>query len=257
MAQLDNLAFVVRDVAKPQIGVGKLAKDLAGGLGHFRLHGEQVLFLAAERMRLVAEHALENEPEVGQTGDSRKAVIAAAGIARISGRMKLAAWAERLATCMIAALHPLIFALADVLGRFQEGVVAEAFRGAIEIEVQLQTGGERLGAFAQLAPERGIFGDAAFPGGEGSFPGVVRGEEAGKVPGVGRVDFAAGGELFDFGHGKAIVGWVVTALFCAARRGPAATSFLFATSTRRLRPPTSARPRWRGRPAPRTRLHQP
>ena len=70
------------------------------------------------------------------------------------------------------------------------------------IEVELEAGGQRLGAFAELAPEGGIFGNAALPGGEGRFPGIVRREEAGKVPRVGGIDFAAGRELFDIGHGE-------------------------------------------------------
>ncbi len=113
------------------------------------------------------------------TGDSRKASIVAAGMARISGRMKLAAWAARLADVHIAALHPLVTALADVLGRFQKGVVAQPLAGAIEIEIELQAGGQRLGALAQLALEGGVFGDTAVPSGEGRFPSIVRREEAG------------------------------------------------------------------------------
>ena len=94
-------------------------------------------------------------------------------------------------------MHPLVLALAHVLGRLQEGIVAQAFRGPIEIEIELQAPGQRLGAFGQLALEPGIFADAAFPGVERRFPGVVGGEEAGKVPGVGGFDFAAGRKLFD------------------------------------------------------------
>ena len=60
-------------------------------------------------------------------------------------------------------MHPLVLALAHVLGRLQEGIVAQPLRGPIEIEIELQARGQRLGAFGQLALERGIFADPAFP----------------------------------------------------------------------------------------------
>ncbi len=82
--------------------------------------------------------------------------------------MKLAAWAAA-GDVHKAALHPLITALTDILGRFQEGVVAQAFGRPVEIEIELQTGGKRFG-LAELALEGGILGDSAFPCGEGRSP---------------------------------------------------------------------------------------
>ena len=98
VGQLDPLALLVRDRAEFQIGVVQLAERLRRGLGHFGLHGQQLLFLLAERVRLESQQPLEHEPVRGELGRRPDSVlILALGMARISGRMKLAAWPARLA----------------------------------------------------------------------------------------------------------------------------------------------------------------
>ena len=97
MAQLDPLPLRVLHDAEFQVGVIELLEDLSGGLGHLALHGQQLLLFFAQRVRLVAEHPLEQKPVRSQTAARRKARILAAGMANISGRIKLAACPPRLA----------------------------------------------------------------------------------------------------------------------------------------------------------------
>ena len=138
VAELDHLAAVVLDRAELQVGVVELAEDLVGRLGHFGLHGQQVLFLLAQRVRLVAEHPLEEEFIRGQ----RRRVEKRLHLRRGDGQDLRADEAGRLGRAAgdghEAAVHPLVLALAHVLGRLQEGIVAQAFRGPIEIEIELQ-----------------------------------------------------------------------------------------------------------------------
>ena len=195
VAELDDLAAVVLDRAELQVGVVELAEYLVRRLGHFGLHGQQVLFLLSERVRLVAKHPLEDQ----LIGSKRRRIEKRLHFRRGDGQDLRADEAGRLGRAAgdghEAAMHPLVLAFADVLGRLQEGIVTQALRRPIEIEIKLQAACQRLGAFGQLALKRRVVGKAAFPGVEGRLPGVVGGEEAGEVPGVGGFDFAARGKL--------------------------------------------------------------
>ena len=133
------------------------------GLGHFALHGQQLFFAFAERVRLVAQQLLEQQPKLGQLlgGQERFHRLGrdghdlgpdvAGGLAGAAGRVA------------IAAEHPLIVAVGRVLGRFQKGIGAQPLAGAVEIGVELQAGGQRLGIVAQLAAKLVVAGDSRFP----------------------------------------------------------------------------------------------
>ena len=62
-------------------------------------------------------------------------------------------------------LDPLILALGGVLGRLEEGIVPQPLPGAIKVQVELQTLGQRLRALGQLAAESGVAGDPPLPAG--------------------------------------------------------------------------------------------
>ena len=63
MRQLDRFALLVAAHAELQVGVGELAEHAVGRAGHLALHREQLLFAAAERVRLVADEPFELQPE--------------------------------------------------------------------------------------------------------------------------------------------------------------------------------------------------
>ena len=87
VAQLDQLALLVLDRAPLQIGVVQLAEDLVRRLGHLALHRQQLFFVLAERVRLVAQQLFEQQAELGQLLGGQEPSIVLAGIAMISGRM--------------------------------------------------------------------------------------------------------------------------------------------------------------------------
>ena len=118
----------------------------------------------------------------------------------ISGRMKLAASAGLGGDVLVAALHPLVVAVALVLGGLEERVDAEPLAGAVDRRVELQARREHLGAVAELALELLVAGDLLFPLLERRLPLRVGLEEAGEVPRVGGFTFERGGsdlDLFD------------------------------------------------------------
>ena len=45
VSELDRVALLVADRTEGHVGVVQLTEDLAGGLGHLGLHGQQGLFL--------------------------------------------------------------------------------------------------------------------------------------------------------------------------------------------------------------------
>ena len=101
---------------------------------------------------------------------------------------------------LITADHPLIGAVGLVFSCFKKCIGAEAFPVAIEGDVELQAMGQFFRAFAQVAGELFIAFDFAFPLFEGGFPGRIGFAETGEIPAVGRFNFAARRELFDFRH---------------------------------------------------------
>src|SRR5205085_10890624 len=54
-------AFLVLHHAEFHIGVEELAEGLAGGSGHFALHGENLFLTSWQRMRLEADDPLQRE----------------------------------------------------------------------------------------------------------------------------------------------------------------------------------------------------
>ena len=112
-AQLDQLALLVLDACRhfrsASVSWRKIWFD---GLGHLALHRQQLFLARAERVRLVAEHALEQQLDIRPSSvGARNCSIVLAGIARISGRMKLAACAGAAGDVAIAAHHPLVVAV--------------------------------------------------------------------------------------------------------------------------------------------------
>ena len=189
-------ALVVADRAEFQIGVGKLAENLRGGLRHLRLHGQQMFFLFAQRMRPESQQPLQEQTIAVQAGIGQKLLHlgrgngqdfrpdVTGGLGCLTGGMQ------------VPALHPLIFAVGGIFGGFQKGISAQPFAGAVELLVELQTFGQRIRAFGQVALEFRITGDLLFPGQKGCFPGPVAGKQAAQVPGVGGFDFIARGKTF-------------------------------------------------------------
>ncbi len=100
MRQLDRFALLVLAHAELQVGVGELAEDAVGRVGHFALHGEQLFFARAERVRLVADQPLELQPKrLQRLGVDILLELLRRAATRISGRMKLAASAASVAAC--------------------------------------------------------------------------------------------------------------------------------------------------------------
>ena len=99
MRELDRFALFVLAHAELEIGVGELAKDAVGRAGHFALHGEELLFAGAERVRLVADEAFELQLERLERFRVDVLFQLLIGSARISGRMKLVASAASVAAC--------------------------------------------------------------------------------------------------------------------------------------------------------------
>ena len=87
MAELNLLAALGLDLAEFQIGIVQLAEDLPGGAGHLGLHGQQFFLAGAERVGLVAQDSLQDQPVGLERLAARNFLILAAGISRISGRM--------------------------------------------------------------------------------------------------------------------------------------------------------------------------
>ena len=149
--------------------------------GHFALHGQQLFFASAERVRLVAQQPLEQQLIRRQLLGGQKLLH----LPRnghdlgpdVAGRLRGAAGGV-----VKPALHPLVVAVGRVLGRLQKGIGAQPFAGAVEVDVELQAGGQRLGARRQLASKLGIAADLLLPLREGRFPGRIVGKQARKIP---------------------------------------------------------------------------
>ena len=94
VAQLDLLALLVLHDAELDVGVVQLAEHLAGRFRPSRLCiANSRSSLSLKRVRLEAQDARQQELVGGQRrGLARSSSIFAAGMARISGRMKLDAW---------------------------------------------------------------------------------------------------------------------------------------------------------------------
>ena len=89
---------------------------------------------------------------------------------------------------LVAAQHPLVAAVGHVLGRFQIGVRAEPLAGAIEFAVELEdTWRARPGRSPSVPRNFSYCGICFSHFGERRFPVVVAREQAGEVPGVGRL----------------------------------------------------------------------
>ena len=141
--ELDRFALLVLNHAELEVGIGELAKHAVGGAGHFALHGEQLLFAGAERVRLVADQAFELQPiwfellrldvlfeflfREGQDFRANKA----GGFAGMCGGV------------IVAAAHSLVAAVGHVFRGFEMGVRAEPFCFLIELRVELEEFGKR------------------------------------------------------------------------------------------------------------------
>ena len=110
----------------------------------------------------------------------------------------------------VSPLHPLVAAVGRVFRRFQMGVHAQPFAGAVEVFVELQARRQRFGIIAEPALEIGIAGDSFFPRRKGLFPGLVVREQAGEIPSIGGFDFAARGSCLmeDMKVWSCIVCWI-------------------------------------------------
>jgi hypothetical protein len=87
--------------------------------------------------------------------------------------------------------HPLASACGLVLGGAEVGIGPEAIPLAVDRQVERQTLGEALGTGPERAGERGELRQACFPRHQRRLPGVVGGEQAAEVPGVGGGDGAS------------------------------------------------------------------
>ena len=192
----------LRDRAELQVGVVQLAEDLPRGLGHLGLHGQQLFFLLPQRVRLVTQQSLQQQPIRRQRLGGQELLHPGVGNredfrADVAGRLGRAA-----GHVDVPPLHPLVAAVGRVFRGFQMGVRAQPLARAVEILVELQAGRQRRRTLAQLALEIRITGDLLLPGRERLFPCLVVRKQARKVPSVGGFDFAARRKFFDGGHGS-------------------------------------------------------
>ena len=186
--QLDRFALLVAAHAELQVGVGELTEDAVGRVGHLVLHRQQ-LFLALRRAcAACSESAARAAAESVRSG-----LAATYSLSFVAGsdedlRPDEAGRLGRVrGGVLVAAHHPLIVAVGHVLGRFQMGVRAEPLAVAIEIAVELQALGERRRAVAERAAKLFVLRNLLFPLRERLFPLIVALEEAGEIPGVGRL----------------------------------------------------------------------
>jgi hypothetical protein len=78
----------------------------------------------------------------------------------------------------IAADHALIVAVGRVLGRLQESVRAQALSGPLELDVEVEQPGQRLGVIGKLAAKLVVAGNLLFPCSEARLPRRVAGKQA-------------------------------------------------------------------------------
>ena len=124
--------------AELEVGIGELAKHAVGGAGHFALHGEQLLFAGAERVRLVADQAFELQPiwfELLRLDVLFEFLI---GEGQNFWANKAGGFAGMRGGVVVAAAHPLVAAVGHVFGGFEMGVRAEPFGFLVELRVELE-----------------------------------------------------------------------------------------------------------------------
>ena len=92
---------------------------------------------------------------------------------------------------LVAALHPLVVAVALVLRGLEERVDAQPLARPVHGCVELQAGRQHLGAVAELAAELFVPGDLPLPFRERRLPLGVGLEQRRKIPRVRRLDLAA------------------------------------------------------------------
>ena len=199
VAQFQLLALFVLHRAELEIAVGQLAENLDRRLRHLVLHRQQPLFLLAERVRLEADDPRKQQLVRGQRLGLQELVNLRRGNredlriheARSLGR--LGGYPHE------AAHHPLIDAVRLVLAGFQVGVMRQAVAHAVEVQIEGNALGQRVGAVGQVALKLFVAVETLPPGDKRRFPGIVIGVEARQVPGVGRIDLAAAKQFLDGG----------------------------------------------------------
>ena len=193
MPQLDELSLLVADHRPFEIRVGELPEDLVGRFAHLPLHGDEMLFALPQRVRTVAQDAVQRNAPFFQFPRPHELIDLCLRDAHQLRAKEAGGLGGLGGDVLIAPLHPLVIAISLVLGGFEKRVRPQPFPRAVDGGVELHTRCEHLGTVAQVPAEFLIAGDLLLPFFKCLLPLGIGLEQARQVPLVGRLDLAARG----------------------------------------------------------------